>query len=135
MNVMVCLDDRCGMAFHHRRQSRDRFVVNDLISQCGERRLLIEPYSTPLFEGFDKETVADSDFLSNARLSDYCFVERQGIRPVLSKIKQIIVYRWNRVYPADLYFDIDLSKGWKRILVTDFAGYSHKKITTEIYIR
>lgn len=135
MNVIVCLDDRCGMAFHHRRQSRDRLVVEDMIQQTSGRRLLIEPYSAPLFAKAGKEPVVDGDFLSSAREEDYCFVEKQRLEPVLSKIKRIVIYRWNRVYPADFYFDVDLSKGWKRILATEFAGYSHEKITKEIYTR
>lgn len=135
MNVIVCLDDRCGMAFHHRRQSRDRLVVEDLLQQTRGRRLLIEPYSAPLFAETGKAPVVDGDFLSSARDDDYCFVEKHRLEPVLSKIKRIVIYRWNRIYPADFYFDVDLSKGWNRISAKDFAGYSHEKITKEIYSR
>ena len=31
MDVFVCLDDRGGMFFNHRRQSRDRQVIQDML--------------------------------------------------------------------------------------------------------
>ena len=48
------------------------------------------------------------------------------------KITEIIVYRWNRDYPADLFLDIDL-KDWELAETAEFAGNSHEKITREVY--
>ena len=50
------------------------------------------------------------------------------------EMQKIILYRWNRVYPADLYFDIDL-KNWHIKESNDFAGSSHDKITEEVYVK
>ena len=50
------------------------------------------------------------------------------------KIDSIILYRWNRVYPADTYFDIDLS-GWQLVRTGEFSGASHELITKEVYTR
>ena len=36
MRLIVCLDDKNGMAFNHRRQSRDR-IVTEKIEETGER--------------------------------------------------------------------------------------------------
>ena len=49
MTVALCADDRGGLSFHRRRQSRDRAVSADLLSQAGECTLWVEPYSRPLF--------------------------------------------------------------------------------------
>ena len=63
----------------------------------------------------------------------YCFVEDRAIAPVQEKIEKIILFRWNRAYPADMYFDITLSDGWHVTETHEFAGSSHEKITEEVY--
>ena len=43
MHVIVCLDDKEGMLFHGRRQSRDREVVGEILKRTKGRRLWISP--------------------------------------------------------------------------------------------
>ena len=50
MDIIICLDDRNGMLFHHRRQSRDREVIRDMLQECAGRKLLVSPFSAGLFE-------------------------------------------------------------------------------------
>ena len=46
------------------------------------------------------------------------------------------MYRWNRVYPADTYFDIDLVKeGFVLRDTRELEGNSHEKITKETFTR
>ena len=49
------------------------------------------------------------------------------------KVDEIYLFQWNRDYPADVYFSLDLNSDYKKIKTEDFAGYSHEKITLEIY--
>ena len=59
-----------------------------------------------------------------------------SINNYIEKIDNIIIYKWNRIYPSDLYFDIDIKNGqWKLIETEEFQGSSHEKITKEIYRR
>ena len=51
-----------------------------------------------------------------------------------SRLDEIVLYHWNRVYPADYYFDIDLH-GWTLADQKEFKGFSHDKITREIWTR
>ena len=51
------------------------------------------------------------------------------------KAEKIIIFRWNRDYPADFYFDIDLQQNWQLESSADFVGSSHDKITEETYTR
>ena len=76
----------------------------------------------------------DEDFMAKAGNDDYCFAENISVKPYEKEMQKIILYRWNRVYPADLYFDIDL-KNWHLKESNDFAGSSHDKITEEIYVK
>lgn len=51
-------------------------------------------------------------------------------------VEKIIKFKWNREYPADFYFGIDVTLPvWKMIETEEFAGSSHEKITKEVYIR
>ena len=45
------------------------------------------------------------------------------------------LYKWNRDYPADFYFDIDYANDYKLETTLDFVGTSHEKITKEVYVR
>ena len=38
MTLAFCVDDRGGLSFNRRRQSRDRAVSADLLSQAGDRK-------------------------------------------------------------------------------------------------
>ena len=61
MNLIVCLDDRNGMMFNGRRQSRDRADIEDILRDCAGR-LCIEGYSEPLFAGRGAEYTAGACF-------------------------------------------------------------------------
>lgn len=53
---------------------------------------------------------------------------------IQTQVDSVILYKWNRVYPADQYFAMDLS-GWKLVETVEFPGSSHEKITEERYER
>ena len=131
MNLIVVLDDRNGMMFNHRRQSRDR-VLTDRILQISGKKLTIHPYSAELFAGKEADLTITEDPLAVAGKGEWCFLENFSSAPVIDKIERLVVYRWNRVYPSDLQFPLDLSS-MKRISTTDFSGYSHEKLTEEVY--
>ena len=75
-----------------------------------------------------------SGVLEKAEEEDFCFVEGENLAGYEGKITEIVLYKWNRDYPADVFFEVDLSK-WRLEERKDFSGYSHEKITKEIYNR
>ena len=137
MTVIVCLDDRGGMAFNHRRQSRDRVVLDDMVQTSAGHALWMSPASARLFAGQDVPGLrAAEDFLDRAGAEDFCFVEDRPVLPWRARIRGVVLYRWGRVYPADLRFDLPLDSGdWALERCTVFAGHSHKTITKEVYRR
>lgn len=136
MNVIVCIDDRGGMMFNGRRQSRDKNVYADIVSYVPMGKLYMSEYSRSLFVDSGAPLVATDSFLDIAAAGDYCFVEDREILPYLDRIESVTVYHWNRHYPSDRQFDVDLSaKGFKLAETVDFEGYSHEKITRETYTR
>ena len=136
MKVIVCLDDCLGMMFNSRRQSRDRAVIADVLKMTEREGLYIGQCSEKLFCEYDgKYTVSDS-MLDIAQRGEFCFVESERLSGYVDSIEEIIIYRWNRRYPADLYFDIDLeSQGFSLAKREEFEGYSHEKITKEIFTK
>lgn len=132
MNVVLCLDNNNGLLFNHRRQSRDRILIDNLLSLVEQRPLYINSFSEILFA--ESIAIVNEDFLELAGIGTFCFVENSHLSQYLDKVEKIIIYRWNRDYPADFYFDVDLSS-WYCIEQIDFAGSSHEKITREIYRR
>ena len=136
MNIFVCLDESGGMAFNKRRQSMDRVIREDMLQMVGEQKLYVNAYTARQFkEGSDKLIVEDN-VLEITDEDAYIFIEDMQIGEFISKIEKIIVYRWKREYPADLFLDIDLTASlWKLSVSEEFVGYSHECIGKEIYIK
>lgn len=133
MIIILCVDDNGGMMFNKRRLSRDKVLYEKIIDITKESTLWLNNYSSSLFEGMNSSHIRVSEsFIENATKGDFCFVEDTGLKSFENRIEKIILFKWNRVYPKDLFFDINIS-GWKLIESSEFAGNSHKKITMEVY--
>lgn len=122
------------MLFNRRRVSRDKAQQEDLLALCGDRRLWIGPYSAPLFAWAAERVTADGDFLEKAGPGEVCFVEDCSLALAADRVEAVVLYRWNRAYPADVRFDLDLS-GFQMTERVEFPGTSHEKITRELYRR
>lgn len=127
---IVCLDQKNGMFFNERRQSRDRYVIRDILEMTKDSVLYINSYSEELFENHRKEYIISDDYFSDAKEDEYCFVENHILDQ--SVTDQLIVYRWDKVYPTD--YRLNLSN-WKLVSTLEFIGYSHDKITKEVYVK
>ena len=135
MTVFVCVDDENGMLFNRRRQSRDRVLIEDVLRTAGGAPLWVSPYSAPLFAEADPAVPPAEQPLEAAGAEEACFVEVPPLAPWLARIQTLIVYRWNRLYPADRRLDIDPAQGFSLRETSEFAGSSHEKITKEVWSR
>lgn len=131
MRPIVCLDDKGGMLFGGRRQSKDRVLRGRVLAMCLGKKLWMSRYSAKQFEE-GGEFLVDDAYLSKAGFDDYVFVEDQGYS--LADCDELVIYRWNRHYPGDVFFEADLSD-FTLIQTSDFEGFSHETITEEIYRR
>lgn len=136
MKLIVCLDDRGGMAFAGRRQSKDRCVTEDIVRDLADGVLFVTPYSAKLFERYQirLETVSDPTSAARKYPNSTVFLETAPAPRDVNGIDAVTVYRWGRSYPFDLSFETDLSALRRRGVLT-FKGNSHDKITKEIYTR
>ena len=132
MKAIVCIDDGLGMMFNRRRQSRDAHLIADLRAHLDGAPLWILPYSAPLLADSGISLSVRKDAPDAAGRDDFCLLEITDPTPFLGRVCELIIYRWNRRYPADLVFGADLS-GFSLIESTEFAGSSHDKITKEVW--
>lgn len=137
MILIAAVDDRNGMLFHHRRQSKDAVLRQKIIELSKGKKLWMNAYSQKQFQQENPPHLSvDEDFLSKAGPGDYCFVEDQPTAPAADRIEKLILFHWNRCYPGDFYLDLDPhGAGWQLETTEEFAGTSHEKITMEIYSR
>ena len=123
---IICLDQRNGMYFNERRQSRDRYVIRDIVRTTKDGVLHINSYSKELFNEKLCKYVVSDDYFTDAKEGEYCFVENHIVDQ--RRINHLIVYRWDKVYPTDYKFDLS---EWKLKSSEEFQGYSHDTIIKE----
>ena len=129
MTLYICLDDRSGLQFNRRRQSRDSAVLEDIRSQL-TGNLLIDAFSEKLMQQ------AEIPYVLPPETAEDFFAEDIPSDEILGKTSKLVIYRWNRHYPSDVRWDPDLaSMGFSLREITEFAGTSHEKITREVYER
>lgn len=136
MKILTVVDDKNGMMFHQRRQSQDRNLRKEVLAVCKGQKLWMNEYSAKQFstEAEMVRITVVENFLELAAEGEYCFVEDQTLAPYQKKIEEVILFHWNRSYPADRYLDLDLTKDcWKRIEQWEIEGFSHDRITIERY--
>ena len=135
MVLITCIDEKNGMLFNNRRQSRDKILNNHILSKVNDNKLWITSFSQDLFDIVEaKNIIIDNDFVDKIGKNDYCFIEDVIPSSVIDNVDKMIIYNWNRHYPADQYFDISL-EGWTLTSEYEFTGTSHEKMTEKIYIR
>ena len=135
MNLIICIDNKNGIMFNGRRQSRDRAVCEDILDMTGEQLLYTSRYSFALFEEYaDSRVICSNSPVLSAGEGDYCFAEDMDMSDAAAKADALVIYCWNKTYPADRYFDVD-TELFRLVSETEFKGSSHEKITKRMYLR
>lgn len=138
MKVVYVLDKNNGILFNHRRQSRDAFLVENIVNKVNQENgtLYVSDYSKELFEGTDVSIQSLADFnLSEAKENDFVFIENEDIQ--LDDYKGELVYyfyKWSSVYPSDKKIELPLNDA-EVIKKETFSGNSHDEIYLEIWRR
>ena len=136
MVLAVCLDDKFGMSFLGRRQSRDREVSSLMLSRLGNGRLWLETPSAELFDKEDPRIKTVNMLPESCSDEDVLFCEKLSLMESLTRFSEVWIFRWNCVYPADVYFPIDeVREHFIMSESMDYAGFSHERITLEVYER
>lgn len=130
MIAIVCVDNKNGVMFNHRRQSQDKNLTAEILHMAADKPLYISSYSKSLFSD-DANVVVVEDFNDLAE-SDYAFIEDAILDIPQNKVNSLILCKWNRDYPSDVKLPFDLAD-YKLQSSREIKGNSHEKITIEIY--
>ena len=129
MTLYICLDDRNGLQFNHRRQSRDSALLENIRSQLSGN-LLIDPFSEKMIRE------AEIPYVLPPETAEDYFAEDVPPEEILSGTGRLVIYRWNRHYPSNITWEPDLeSLGFVLEETSEFPGTSHETITREVYVR
>ena len=88
-------------------------------------------YTEKLYEEINDPIVCE-DCLHKAGKGETCIVENLPLKPVIDQIEEIVIFRWNKVYPSDQVLDVDLGE-WKLAEEEQIEGSTHE-ITKQIYL-
>lgn len=128
MKLIICVSNNNGMMFNHRRLSRDSTLTQKILEITNNEGLTIYPYSEALFNNKEINVID----CPNPQLKGYVFVEEPNRIPKDIMFEEIVLCKWNRDYPADQFFALDMIP-YELISKEEFAGNSHEKITIERY--
>ena len=135
MTTFITVSDNGGRMFNRRRQTSDKSVISDVEKIVGDGYLYVSMYSAPLFDESNISVIASSAPYESSAVGDFVFAEDVSDVPK-DRLSTLVIYRWNRSYPADTYLTFDpKNEGFTLISSLDFEGSSHKKITREIWKR
>lgn len=136
MRIILTLDDDNGMMFNRRRQSRDIAVKEKIAEITAGAKLWMNSYSLGQFRDGGTDVCVDEDFLEKAGEGEYCFVENLGVCGAAESVEEMILFKWNRRYPADFRLDfLPWDHGFCCVKTEEFQGHSHDKITMEVWRR
>lgn len=126
MTIILCLDDKNGLAFNKRRQSRDKYLIENVMQH---ENVCILEHSAGLFTEYSVNKVNDVTNLPND--ATY-FHEILDPKDIIDRFDTVIIYHWNRHYPSDITFKLKTGL-YEKIFEEEFVGFSHEKITKEIF--
>ena len=82
-------------------------------------------------EELEREKAAQKESGQQSGEATFCLIE-EAVNLGTENIDEWIVFRWKRVYPADVFLKFP-ADGWEKELIETFAGYSHEEIDLERY--
>ena len=131
MKVIYVLDKDNGVLFNHRRQSKDAFLVENIVSKVKQENgtLYVSDYSKELFEGTDISIQSLAEFnLSEAKENDFVFIENEDIQlDDYTGELEYYFYKWPSIYPSDKTLELPLNDA-EVIKKEQFKGNSHEEI-------
>lgn len=136
MILIAIVDERDGMAFNCRRQSRDTALIDTIVERVGTAPIWMDKYSAKLFGEHFYRVHLDENCLASCRENEYCLTEVKSPSSHIERIEKVVLYRWHRTYPADVQLGFSpIEAGFKLVCKREFAGSSHEIIDEEVYER
>ena len=90
------VDNSMGMLFNHRRQSRDRVLVQRILEITRGHALWMNAYTASLFEPLSPGIHVDERFYERAASGEFVLAETIPPGACEKEIEKVILYHWNR---------------------------------------
>ena len=137
MKVIICVDDRGGVSYHGRRLSQDRLQRIDVIQRFASHGFCMKKETADLYHQIDKRCYQVIPAWKQVLSSDRWWVSEDiEFLQWLDQLEELVIYRWNRLYPSDKKLLLSLPVAdWRCILHDSFVGSSHAKIDVEHYVK
>lgn len=129
--LVLCIDDKCGLAFNRRRQTKDRVQREHLKIQLGDTPLYLTPYTAKLMKTEPAWEELPEQFPEDGAI----WVEREDPENLMKQADRVLLYRWNRSYPGDVFTGLPADAGFQLMTEEHFEGSSHDDICCEVYER
>ncbi|MBR3631345.1 MAG: hypothetical protein IKN55_12855 [Oscillospiraceae bacterium] len=133
MVLITCVDQKNGLSFNGRRQTSDSAVYADICNYAADHFCGIEMASSTMeaMSGYlrriGSETNPAATEPKQAR-----FAEMDDCQGLDTLYDTLILYRWDKTYPADTFLSIGLQH-YRLIEKQEMTGSSHKTIVKEVY--
>ncbi len=133
MILIFTLDDQNGTNLAGKRQSSDRIVADRILALAGDR-LRIKSNTMSFWKNNDTKPKHTAVVQTIGQLAENSmfFAETPVPAELMQAAEQIYVFRWNRRYPSLAKDRVSL-EGYQCTILEEFPGYSHEKITLEVY--
>ena len=126
--AVLTVSDR---GFRGERRDESGPAVRAILEEAGW-----EVVHTAILPDEREEIRADEEFLTKAGAGEVCFVEDRPIAPCAEQIEAMVLYDWDRAYPADVHLDFNPAEaGFTLAEEREFPGTSHERIIRKIYVR
>lgn len=139
MTLVITVDEAMGLAFGGKRQSRDRELTRDIWRMADGRRIVAAEYSRLLFEEAQIDVsgmLFAPDPALAAEATDVVLLELGAAEAELLAADELVIYCWNRRYPATVKLDPELiERHFVKADEREFVGNSHEKLTRVTYKR
>lgn len=141
MILIACTDRKGGLSYRHKRQTRDREIIRDLVrrlpagtelSVCRQTaRYLTECVPDTMFRILDSTSKCPPD--------DALFIETAGsqeLERLLSLADRVVLYVWDTTYLyTERFPDLNARPDWTLSSVTILDGSSHPGVQRLCYER
>ena len=129
MKIAVCVAENGGITFNGRRVSRDKKILEDMISLFGRVEV-----GESAFGMFERAGLAEGASVCAEENPDGALFIEKDPAEYYGRAGTAVIYRFNVNYPADVYMTSSpADNGFTLVSVTEFAGETHEKITREVY--
>ena len=107
-----------------------------MMEETKDAPFYVSPYSAKMleeygFHGYVETTEPDQIAEEDA----WYFCEFGEYEVLWPKVTEILLYQWNRRYPSNVAFDMQLLEDYEKTEETEFQGSSHDKITKIRYCK